>query len=400
AINMSARRREPRLTVAVDIAAFWEPLTGIGWYLYRLLEHLAHRDDLRLRLYPPTTVWSHDLSQPAVPLPTGPAIELVRRTVPDELLFPAGWVIKLLRRLEPLLIAADANTVLFAPNFFLPRRFRLARAAQVATIHDLGVKRVPWTLRRATMRELRERLEHQVYESERLITVSSAVRDELVECGYAERERVHVVHHGPGQLAAVEPGPLPSGTPELYGLHVGTLEPRKNITVLIDAWRRARAKLPDCPPLVLCGRYGWKAGAIRSAVQQAVTEGWAHHLGYVDDPQLAALYRGAEIVVFPTVYEGFGLPAVEALFADTPLVCSDLPVLRESTGEAALFVPPGRADLLADAIVSVLTEPDVRHELIVRGRRRVAQLSWSRSADLTARVWFAAAGRTEGKGTS
>ena len=231
-----------------DIAALWEPLTGIGWSLYRLLEHLAQRQDLRLRLYPPTTVWSSDLDPPVVPLPEGPAIETVTRRVPADFILPAGWIIRLLRLLEPLLIAADGNAVLFAPNYFLPRRYRLSRGTRVTTVHDLGVRRVPWTLQRETLDELTAKLERQIARSERLITVSRAVRDELAEYGYADPVKVHAIHHGPGQLADVEPGPLPPGFPERFGLHVGTLEPRKNITVLLEAWelvRRRRSSSAD-----------------------------------------------------------------------------------------------------------------------------------------------------------
>jgi alpha-1,3-rhamnosyl/mannosyltransferase len=392
---LATRRGESRLTVGVDISALWEPLTGIGWYLYRLLEHLADREDLRLRLYGPTSVWSEDLPHPVVPLPEGPALEPVLRRVPSDLAIPAGWMVKLLRCLEPLLIAADKNDVLFAPNYFLPRRFQLAQGARVATIHDLGLHRVPWTLQRATLEELKGKLEHQVFESSRLITVSGAVREELKELGYAEPERVRVVHHGPGQLSAVEPSPLPEGLPSQFGLHVGTLEPRKNIEVLIKAWRLVRHTLRPAPALILCGRYGWKAESIRSSVEKATTERWLFHLGYVEDAQLAALYRQASVVVFPSLYEGFGLPAVEALQAEVPLVCSDIPVLRETTAGAALFAPVERPDVLADRIRSVLTDERLRGDLIAAGRRRAAELSWDRAADSTAGLWFEAAGRSE-----
>jgi alpha-1,3-rhamnosyl/mannosyltransferase len=391
--TLRKRRGEERLTVAVDIAALWEPLTGIGWYLYRLIEHLAERQDLRLRLYGPSTVWSPDLDPPVIELPQGPAIEVVLRQVPEDFFLSAGWIIRLLRKLEPLLIAADGNDVLFAPNYFLPRRYSLARGARVTTIHDLGLEKVPWTLRSETLQELKEQLEQQVRRSDCLITVSRAVRDELAEYGYAKPDRVHAIHHGPGQLAAVEPGVLSADFPDRFGLHVGTLEPRKNITALIEAWRLARQRLAECPPLVLCGRYGWKADEIREAVEEAVKEGWVVHPGYVDDPSLAALYHQAEVVVFPTLYEGFGLPAVEALWGDTPLVCSDLPVLHETTGEAALFAPADRPDLLADAIVKVLTTPDLRQQLVTRGRQRVKELSWDKTARETAAVWFQASGR-------
>ncbi len=390
--SILARRREPCLTVAVEVSAFWEPLTGIGWYLYRLLEHLADHEQVRVRLYGPTVVDSPDLPGPAVELPSGPAIEVVSYKVPESFLVPAGWVIRCLRRLEPLLIAADGNKVLFAPNYFLPRRFRLASAARVSTVHDLGFRRFPWALRQETLEELADKFEHAVRESSRVISVSAAVRDELADYGYVDPARVTVIHHGPGQLSTVEPGRVPAGTPADYGLHVGTIEPRKNVGALLEAWKLLHGQLSYAPDLVLCGRYGWKTDVLQRQVEDAVEAGWAHHLGYVDDPQLAALFRCARVVVFPSHYEGFGLPAVEALWSGVPLVASDIPVLREVTGGAALFAPDDDPRALARAIETTLTNEPLRQDLIERGRRRVAELSWSRAADETEAVWRQAAG--------
>jgi alpha-1,3-rhamnosyl/mannosyltransferase len=385
------------LTVGIEIAAFWEPLTGIGWYLYRLLEQLAERDDLRLRLYGPSSIESRDSEPPVVNLPEGPAIEFVSRSVPEGLIVPAGRLIGWLRRLEPLLIAADANRVLFAPNYFLPRRFDLASGARVATVHDLALRHFAWTLRRETLSELNEKFEHAVFEATRLITVSAAIKQELVAEGLAHPARVTVVHHGPGQLASVDPGTLPAATPERFALHVGTIEPRKNILGLLETWRLLRDRIDDPPDLVLCGKYGWKTEAVRAKVREAERQGWLTHLGYVEDSELAALYHQATLIVFPTLYEGFGLPAVEALWARTPLVCSDLPVLREVTGGAAVFAPPDRPDLFADRVVDVLTQPELRARLIAAGAARVAELSWAKAADRTAWVWAQAAGSGGGE---
>ena len=384
--RLRARRDEPRLTVAVDVGSFWEPLTGIGWYLYRLLETLAERDDLCLRLYGPWIVDSPDAPPAAVELPSGPAIEHLRIEVPDDLFLPAGRIIGWLRRLEPLIIGFDGSRVVFAPNYFLPRRFTFGRGALVATIHDLGVYQVPWTLREETLSELSRKLDRTLLDAERLITVSGAVRDELAAGGHADPDRVDVVHHGPGQLAAVEPRRPTIDLPERFALHVGTLEPRKNVLYLLEAWAVARERSPDVPDLVLSGRYGWKTDEIEAAVEAAGDEGWLHHLGYVEAEELAWLYREAEVVAFPSLYEGFGLPAIEALWAGTPLVCSDIPVLREVAGDCALYAPIDRPDEFAGRVIELVGDAPRRHELAERGRRRAAEFTWERSASRTADV--------------
>ncbi len=386
------RQNNRRLTVGVDVTALWEPLTGVGWYLYRLLEVLADEPRIHLRLYGPTVVDSPDRVDPYMPLPIGSSLEWILHDIPDGLLLPRGLIIRLLRRFEPLLIAADGNEVMFGPNYFLPRRFLFAGDARVVTVHDLGFRTVPWTLQEETLRELTKKLERSITEANRVITVSQAIKDELVEYGYATADRVQVVHHGPGHLSDVDPGALPSEVPERFALHIGTLEPRKNIPMLLAAWRHLRqaGRVPD---LVFCGRYGWKTDALKADMESAAAEGWVHHLGYVSEEELAALYKRAALVVFPSLYEGFGLPAVEAFWAGTPLVCSDIAALREVAGGAALYAPPDRPDLFAERVAEVLASTETRNRMAQAGAERASSLSWRRSGEITVDVWRRAAGR-------
>ncbi len=386
------RRNEPRLTVGVDIGALWEPLTGVGWYLHQLVVHLADRDDLRLRLYGPTLVPSPDLPGPVVRLPAGRALEAVAYPVPEDLSIPAGRLIHTLRWLQPLLLAADANDVLFAPNYFLPRRFRLARGAVVAAVMDLGFRRARWTMNEATLREFEASLDDTLHRAHRLLAISVAMRDELVAFGYAAPERIHVVPLGPRALVAAGEASLPQELPPRYALFVGTLEPRKNVGVLLAAWRLlARRGATDLPVLLLCGRWGWKSEELRQDIERAQRQGLARHLGYVGEPELAALYRAATCLVLPSLYEGFGLPVVEAMAAGTPVVASDIPVLREVADEAALFADPRDPEAWAERLARVFTDAALRRRLVQRGRARAQDFSWRRTADATAQVWRRAA---------
>jgi glycosyltransferase involved in cell wall biosynthesis len=384
------RRTETRLTVAVDVNSFYEPLTGVGWYLHQLLVHLAGRDDLRLRLYGQSLVEEDaGAPQPAVELPRGPAIERVAYAAPDGLVVPPWRAHQLLRRLAPLLLAADGNDVLFAPNYLFPPLFRFARGARIATIHDLAVRKVPWAVRPDSGAALRQRLERTLLEADLLLTPSEAVRRELMAIGVSGN-RVRSIHHGTGLMADAAAGPPPARTPSRYALHVGTLEPRKNVSTLLAVWRRLRARGAEPPPLVLCGGFGWKAAALRREIAEAEREGWAVHLGYVSAEELAVLYRGAELVALPSFYEGFGLPAVEALRAGAPLVASDLPVLREVAGEAALYAPPDRPDLWADRIAALLADAGLRERLKQKGFERAALFDWSRAAAAAAQAFHEA----------
>jgi glycosyltransferase involved in cell wall biosynthesis len=164
------------------------------------------------------------------------------------------------------------------------------------------------------------------------------------------------------------------------------VEPRKNVPTLLAAWRLLRRRI-DPPTLVLCGGFGWKAEEVRREIAEAEREGWAVHLGYVGAAEMAALYHGAELVAFPSFYEGFGLPAIEALRAGAPLVASDLPVLREVAGDAALYAPPDRPDLWADRIAELLADSRLREEMKRRGRARAGLFDWRRAAAETAKAF-------------
>jgi len=397
--TLRRRREEERLTVAVDVSALWEPLTGIGWYLYRLLEQLAERDDLRLRLYGPDVVDKGDVRPPVVELPSGPAIEVVRYRVPENLSFVHYYLAEKLRRRQDRLIAADGNRVLFAPNYFLPPWFDRCRGRLVATVHDLSVERVPETLRESTRLDLARQLRRTAARATRVLTDSEAVRAEVIDAGLAEPSRVRAVHLGPGTATATAadagtdaaPAEPPARTPARYVLHVGTVEPRKNLPALLEAWRELRRRGVEPPPLVLCGGLGWKTEAIEGELEAASGEGWLHHFGYLADGEVAALYRGALLVAMPSIYEGFGLPAVEAMCAGVPLVCSEIPVLREVAGEAALYAPPDRPDLWADRLAELLADPELRAELARRGRDRARRFDWRRTAAETAEVFREAA---------
>lgn len=384
--SLRQRRREKRLTVAVDISSFWEPLTGIGWYLYRLLEHLADRDDVRLRLYGPFLIDGEPYPQAVVPPPEGPALEVVAYRIPDQLLVSVGFLQRWMQKTRPLWIAADRNRVVFAPNYVPPRAFFLSRGKRVATVHDLGFVKVPWTLQQATLEELTAKLGRTFRGAAHIVTPSRAVRQEIIEAGYAAAERITAVHHGPGQLSTTPAGEPPPGCPERFALHVGTIEPRKNIIILLEAWEQLNREGVTLP-LVLCGRYGWKSDDLKAKIETAQKEGWARHFGYVENSQLAALYETATLVVFPSLYEGFGLPAVEALWAGAPLLASDIPVLREVAADAAHYAASGNSEEWVLKVRLLAENDQLRADLAHRGRERAAVFDWQRAAEETLEVW-------------
>lgn len=388
------RRRREGLRVAVDATPLWGSVTGIGWYLHSLLESLADRDGLCLTLYGPTG------EPPSVAPPTGRAVELVALDVPTDLTLPPGLLRRVLRYVVPSLIAREAHDVVFAPNFFPPRRFALTRSPLVVTVHDLAFIHFSWTLEEATARALEKELRVCLEGAARVLTPSFTVREEIVEAGLATADRVVAVHHGPGHLGfesaldAAAVGELRErlGITGAYALGVGTLEPRKNLEVLLEAWRLGAERGESLPQLVLCGARGWKDDALRTACEAGLEQGWLVLPGYVEDLELEWLYRDAQLVVQASLYEGFGLPLVEAMLAGRPLVCSDIPVFREVAQEAALYVPAEDPAAWLDAVLLATTDREAA-SLSARAETRAADFDWQRCADETLSVLRAAAGR-------
>ena len=391
AAGIRRRRREDGLTVAVDISPLFDSLTGVGWYLHELLRELGDRPGLRLRLYGPTMFIGPEGPRPVATLPEGRAAEWVRHEVSDDLLVRRSWLTPLMRVVEPRLVAADGNRVVFAPNFVAPRPLAASRGPLVATVHDMTLHRTPWAMRDETRADLERKLGRTIARAHAVITPTETVRDELLEHWGATAGAVHAIHEA-GRLHHAGPGELPPDVPARFVLHVGTIEPRKNVATLLDAWPRLRAAAPDAPPLVLCGKLGWRRESIEGDLARADAGGWLRWLGYTPDETLRTLYERAVLVVCPSHYEGFGLPLVEAMSAGTPIVCSDIPVFREVAADAALFVPPDDPPGWARAVAELLADPDGARRLAARGTARARDFSWRRTAERTLAAWSDAAG--------
>jgi alpha-1,3-rhamnosyl/mannosyltransferase len=326
-------------------------------------------------------------------LPQGPSIRNASIVVPADVLFP-GVMTRVLRRFESRLVARRGHDVVFAPNFLVPEKLQRCRGALVVMIHDLGIRHVTWSLDDRTREALERGLESSLARAAAVITPSQAVADELIAAGLAPAARVRAIHHGPGQVASASVAPRPAAVPDRYALFVGTLEPRKNLSLLLEVWPELRRGRPEWPALAVVGGWGWKTDRLRDSVALGERDGWLHPLGYVDDAPLLALYRGARFLVFPSLYEGFGLPLLEAMAVGCPVVCSDLAVFREVAGDAAEYAATNDLAAWIDALRRVESDDARRAALERAGLARAGAFDWNRSARETLEVWRAAAARS------
>ncbi len=379
-------------TVGVDVYPFFERMTGVGWYEWNLLAALDRREDgLRFNLYAHTFLAPDEPAAPA--MPGKRRMRLRIHHLPEGFLLPTRPTILFLRRfVEPLLKFLDGNDVLFAPNFFPHTTQDGHGRSLVATVHDLAFAAMPETVAPATLAELERHLPGARYRTERFIVVSDATRADLLEYLPVTPRRVHTVHEGLDPTFAEQGDPpLPRGVEAPYLLFVSTLEPRKNVLGVLRAFELLhRWGYPG--RLVLAGRWGWHTEALRGALESSPARERILHLDYVSRGELPALYRGADVLLFPSWLEGFGLPIIEAMACGTPVVTSGRSAMPEVAGPAAVYVDPTSPHGIASAVSALLEDEDHRRRLAELGRQRAAAFSWDRAAAATAQVLRQAAG--------
>ena len=367
-------------------------MTGVGWYEWNLLAALDRRNDgLTYNLYARTFLAPDD--RPPPKMPGGRSMRLRVHQIPAGFLLPVRPTLFVLRSvLEPLLRILDDNDVLFAPNFFLHGDQLPFGRAQVATVHDLAFLAMPETVSPATLEGLKRHLPRTLYPADLLVAVSDAPAGDLVDRLAVSQRTIRTIHEGvdPGFAEGAATGP-PVALPEAYLLFVSTLEPRKNVVGVLRAFRLL-VEWGYQGDLVLVGRWGWRTDAIRQEIESSPVRHRIRHLDYVERPQLAALYRRADALLFPSWLEGFGLPLLEGMACGTPVVTSGTAAMPEIAGPAAVYVDPESPHSIASATAALLRDPQHRDRLVALGRRRAQKFSWDRSAEATAQVLLQVAG--------
>jgi glycosyltransferase involved in cell wall biosynthesis len=278
---------------------------------------------------------------------------------------------------------ADRPDVTFVPSHSLPFVFP-GRA--VTTIHDLGYRFFPEAHRDFERRYLDLTTRTSSRRATRILADSEATRRDLMGQYGVDPAKIDVVYPGveglrrasDHEIAAVK---AKYRLPDRYFLFLGTLQPRKNIERLVEAFRCYLDSGGDAS-LVLVGKRGWLIEDTLIRAEQTLQS----HLilpGYVSDDEVAALYSGALGLVFPSLYEGFGFPVLEAMHCGTPVLCANTSSLPELTGEAAILVDPLDVRSIADEIARLDNDTDLRADLVRRGYEQVKPFTWKRAAELT-----------------
>jgi glycosyltransferase involved in cell wall biosynthesis len=226
-----------------------------------------------------------------------------------------------------------------------------------------------------------------------VITVSQHAKTELVRTLNISPDKLHVIYEAPpphfepvhdaNYLAAMK---QKFALPDKYILYLGTLEPRKNLTRLVQAVSQLYHRGCEVP-LLLAGPKGWHMSGFKEEISNLGLESMVHYLGYVPGEALPALYSLATVFAFPSLYEGFGLPPLEAMACGTPVLTSKASAMAEVGGDAVYLIDPYDIEAIADGLHRLLTDKPLRQELSQRGRQHARQFSWERAARETTAVY-------------
>jgi glycosyltransferase involved in cell wall biosynthesis len=365
------------MLVAVDCTTLRGPLSGVGYYTARLVEHLG-----RIAGEPGSPVTRLVLlSNRVIERRLPPRAEVV-----EGLRFPVRSI--WMQFLLPLLLARRRPALCHFTNYLGPA---ITRAPYVVSIHDMSLSRVPehHTFKK---RILTSSLIPRIARRARLVlTPSESARSHVLgDLGLAP-ERVESIPYAPAEHfrpTDERPRVLDASIP--YILFVGTIEPRKNLMRGLEAFARAAADRPGLR-FVLAGQRGWKCDDVYRRAGAADLRGRVVLLDYVPEEELPRLYSHALACFYPSLFEGFGFPVVEAMACGTPVVTSETTSLGEMGAGAAVLVDPLDVEGMARAIEKLVGSPETRATLRARGLRRAAEFSWTRTVERTVAAYTRAA---------
>jgi glycosyltransferase involved in cell wall biosynthesis len=387
-LNRTAGTDQRPLRVVFGARSLIPPLTGVGQYAYHLAAGLQKRTDIDLTCFYGTH-FSRDIHPGSSA--GGAQMRGAART-----LIPNAYALR--RIVEQVQFGRGVKRqgfdVYHEPNY-LAVRFA---GPTVITAHDISWIRYPETHPVERVRAMDRYFEPVLRTAAVVLTVSEFVKDEIVSTYGIAPEKVQAILNGLDPifrpLGATEAAQVlqPLGLQHgRYFLTVGTLEPRKNIESVVRAYTKLPERLRGSYPLVLAGMKGWRTSALEKLLAPLMDSGEARVLGYLDRPQLAGVTAGALTMVYPSLYEGFGLPPLEAMGCGVPPIISTAAALQEVVNDCGLQVEARDVDALAAAMQRMADDPRLRGELAARSLIRARSFTWDRCVEQTLEAYRRAA---------
>ena len=373
--------------VCFDVQPLIGSRSGIGWYTYNIINNMDH-ENIRVEGMCFDFLGKNHVERKFKDVKTDNLY--INKFIPSK-------VYKLLTGYLPI------NYDWFFPkgniyhffNFVSPAISRNKKV--IITIHDMVYKVMPETVNAKTLYLLNRDLERSIQRADAIITVSEHSKSDLMKYHQVEANKISIVNPGidysffeRGQNIDEEMKKRMCekyGLPRKYILYLGTLEPRKNIGCIIDAYELLPEKTKSEYKLVIAGRVGWKANAILEKIKNTPSADNLIRVGYVDEEDKPYIYGMSSVFVFPSLYEGFGMPVVEAMACGTAVVTANNSSLPEAGGEAALYSDARDAKGIAENLLHVLLDKTVRDERVAKGIQHAQKFSWKTSAERTMSVY-------------
>ncbi len=368
------------MRIAIDAIPLAAAKTGVGHYTDALAIWLARtHPDHEYELISP-----FDFSIESSNGHPGPT-NLNKRFMPVRSVFRKWWLVGL-----PTLLHISPVDVFHGTNYCIPI---FAPCPTVVTIHDLSLFSQAETHETANVTRGRRRMPLMARRASAIIAPSEWTRREIREYLGVHEDRIRVIPEAARET--MRPCDKVEGARVLekylisfpYILFVGTIEPRKNLLTLVRAYDELLRTTDERPHLVICGGRGWLESDVFALVDELKLSDMIHFTGYVDDEHLPALYSNAEAFVYPSLYEGFGLPPLEAMACGAPVITSNSSSLPEVVGSAGLTFEPRDWRALAKRMADVLGDQSLRDRMRSAGLKRAATFSWAKAADETQVVY-------------
>ena len=361
------------MKIAIDAHSAGTQLAGNATYITSMVEALAEIDQVNDYTVFVTKREAYDAYHQRWPNLT------VRRTLPHTPLIRIPITLTAELALHPV-------DILFVQYTAPP----LVPAKVVTTIHDISYEHLPETFTRRSRFQMKLTIRHTAKRAEHIICPSEYSRRDIIDTYKIDPRRVSMIPlAAPTMYKPVTDSGLIARVRQKYGLRgdyilgVGSIQPRKNLVRLMEAYGLLSKRMTDLPPLVLAGKKAWMsdetvgADAFRKVMDKIV------FTGYVPDEDLPSLYSGAVCFVYPSFFEGFGLPLLEAMQCGTPVIAGDLTSIPEVVGDAGILVDPYSVEQIAAALEAVLSDSQLRADLRRKGLERASQFSWKRTARQT-----------------
>jgi len=386
----------------MNAEALRPPLTGIGNYTYHLLAQLHAKSEIEGIQCFTGTHWHSAKTQLEITASHKAAVAGSRQSTSgfeSKLRAVVGAIPGTKAAYDTLMNRRFERTANTIPNAIYHETNYILKpysGPSVTTVHDLSHLHYPQFHPKEVVDYLNLRLPETLKRADKVITVSDVVRDELLDAYDLAPEHVHTIYEG------VEAAYIPRTAAQThdvlaeyglehdhYVLHVATLEPRKGISVLLDAWELLPKALRLAYPLVMTGSSGWRNSDLVERISRLQEEGSVRHLGYVPSEALPSLYAGASVFSYPSVYEGFGLPVLDAMSSGVPVICRAQTSMSEFAQGACLLCDSAEPEELADKLSTLLMDSELRVRWGQKGRERSQFFSWQKCADETLAVYAA-----------